>query len=135
MDKGTQEEVDPRLEEYSKLSKEIRETKDVHLLTLAQMMSVGFMKVYEDFSSHEKRQIEILRNDSEIMRGILGVIQKIETRLTRLEKMPHVENVELENLRKKLRSQENKLKKHAPMLEFLEEWIEAQRNRYLGGNR
>jgi uncharacterized coiled-coil protein SlyX len=132
MDKGTQEEVNPRLKEYAKLSKEIRETKDVNLLTLVQMMSLGFVGVYEDFSTLGKNLIEFMQNNQEIVTGTLGVIQRIEMRLAELEKNPNTQGVELENLRKKLRAQENKLKKHAPMLEFLEQWVDAQRNRYIG---
>jgi len=94
-----------------------------------------FLKVYEDFSTQHKDLVEILRDHLEIMQGILGAIQRMETRLAELEKTPSTQGVELENLRKKLRAQENKLRKHAPMLGFLEEWVEAQRNRYIGEHR
>ena len=128
MDKGAQEKVDPRLEEYTKLSREISESKDIRLMTLAQMIALAMWKIYEDVGQW---QLSL----GEDIRSTLEVVGNIETRLTQLEKMPHAENVELENLRRKLRAQENKLKKHAPMLEFLEEWVDAQRNRYIGEHR
>jgi hypothetical protein len=111
-----------------KLSNEIRESKDIRLMTLVQMISLAVLKVYEDFG-----QAHLTVN--EMMRSSLEAMWSIHARLILLEKMPGQENVELEKFRKELKAQENKLKKHAPMLEFLEQWVEAQRNRYIGEPR
>jgi len=128
VDKGTQEEVGPRLQEMKAVSRQIIETKDPIHLALGYMTWMGLTETMEIIADINKDQGAHLK----IIQLILEMIQMIDRRLAELDKRPPTENIQLENLRKKLRTQERKLKKHAPMLEFLEEWVEAQRNRYIG---
>jgi hypothetical protein len=130
MDKGAQEKVADHLEQMKKLVDQIRQSNDPMLLALGQMITLGLRETYDTFEGVYQK----LLAENEIADKIAQVLEELDTRLSRLEKAPDEENVELEKLRKKLRVQETKLKRHTPMLEFLEEWVDAQRRHYIGEN-
>jgi flagellar biosynthesis chaperone FliJ len=130
MDKGTQKEVNSAIKPLKKGIKMLSDmagSDNKELRQLAQSMALaqrGVLLALVMYGRKTASALELLTQ----------VLTSENERLCKLEDRPGSkgESQQLYALRKRLAQLEKGLQKHDPMLQFLEEYVEAKRDKWLG---